>query len=148
MICKTVVLVPLLRACLLVIQSPPSTAMLAVSLFALLLYLLLLLPILLYNSSNTFVLTPQLNRKLNYVNAYVWMSLFRVVFVFGSVLNSAAMPFFCGFFFFVYFCLTLKRPIFAYNYERIKKVMVGAVAYASLARVLTAVVGGSNSVLV
>lgn len=147
-ICKTVVLVPLLRACLLVIQKPPSSTMLALSTFALLLYLLLLLPMLLYNSSNTFILTPQLNRKLNYWNAYVWMSLFRVVFVFGNVLNGASMPYLCGFFFFVYCCLTLKRPIFAYTHEKIKKAMVSAVGYAALLRVLNAIMGSSNSALI
>ena len=148
-VCKTVLLVPLLRACLLLIRNPPNSATFALALFALLLYLLFLFPILAYNTLNTFVLTPQLNRIINFWNAYLWMSVFRVVFVFGNVINSAAMPFLCAFFFFVYFALTIKRPIFFYAYEKLKKAMVASVGYASLVRVLNAVVGGrSNSVLV
>ena len=98
-VCKTVLLVPLLRACLLLIRNPPNSATFALALFALLLYLLFLFPILAYNTLNTFVLTPQLNRIINFWNAYLWMSVFRVVFVFGNVINSAAMPFLCAFFF-------------------------------------------------
>lgn len=122
--------------------------MLALSTLSLVLYLVLLLPLLVYNSSNTFILTPQLNRKLNYWNTYVWSSLFRVVFVFANVLNNSAMPFLCCFYFFVYFCLTIKRPVFAYTFERTKKAMVSAVGYIALVRVFNSVVGRNSSVLV
>lgn len=122
--------------------------MLALAIFSLLLYLVLLLPILIYNSSNTFVLTPQFNRKLNYWNAYVWTSVFRVVFVFGNVLNSSSLPFLCVFYFFIYFCLTVKRPVFAFTFERTKKAMVSAVGYVALLRVFNALMGSRNSVIV
>lgn len=148
MLCKTILLVPFLRASLLVLQNSSDSVMLALSTFSLVLYLVLLLPLLIYNSSNTFILTPQLNRKLNYWNTYAWTSVFRVVFVFGNVLNNSAMPFICCFYFFVCFCLTLKRPVFAYTFERTKKAMVSAVGYIALVRVFNSVLGTNSSVLV
>jgi len=145
-VCKTVVLIPLLRACLLVIQNPSSPVMLGLSIFAMLLYLLLL-PIHIYHSLNTFVLTPQLNKKLNYLNAYAWVSTFRVILVLGNILNSASMPFLCGINFFVYICITLKRPIFAYTYEKAKKAMLSAIGYSSIIQVLNSIAGSTNSAL-
>jgi hypothetical protein len=91
-LCKTILLVPFLRSCLLVLQNSSDSAMVALSIFSLVFYIVVLLPLLIYNSSNTFILTPQLNRKLIYWNAYIWTSVFRVVFVFCNVLNSSLLP--------------------------------------------------------
>lgn len=147
-ISKTIVLIPFLKACLYLIKSPPNSTMLALSVLTLFIYLFVLLSSLIYNSSNTFILTPQINRKLNYWNAYVWMSLFRVLFVFGNVLNNSSMPILCGFFFFVYICLIVKWPIFAYTDEKIKKALLSVIGYTSFVRMLSAITGDNNSVLV
>lgn len=80
MLCKTTVLAPLIRGTIMEIQSPSGPGTQGSGIAALSVYLLFLLPMSLYNTSNTFILTPQLNKKLTYINIYLLLNIFRIPF--------------------------------------------------------------------
>lgn len=136
MLCKTAVLSPLIRSALLELQNSPSGAMCGLGMASLGLYLGVVLPISLYNTSNTFVLTPQLNKKLNYINIYLVLNLFRVVFAVASALDPAYNVPVCALFFLIFAGLSVKQPVFAYSHEKMLKGMISSVAYLSLCRLL------------
>jgi hypothetical protein len=142
MLCKTTVLAPLIRATILEIQTPTSSGMMAAGIVGLTVYLVFLLPLSLYNTSNTFVLTPQLNKKLTYINIYLLLNIFRVPF---AILAPASQPFLvavAALFFIVFLSLSIKQPVFAYSHERALKGMISAVAFACLIRICQVVQGG------
>lgn len=116
MLCKTSVLAPLIRGTILEIQNPSSQGVMSVGVVGLSVYLLFLLPLSLYNTSNTFVLTPQLNKKLTYINIYLLLNIFRVPF---AILAPISQPFLiaaAALFFLVFLALSIKQPIFAYSH--------------------------------
>lgn len=110
-------------------------------------YLLFLLPLSLYNTSNTFVLTPQLNKKLTYINIYLILNLFRVPF---AILAPTSQPFLiaaASLFLLVFLALSVKQPVFAYSHERVLKGMTSAVAFTCLIRLSQAMQGDAEQSL-
>jgi hypothetical protein len=99
-------------------------------------YLVIVLPISLYNTSNTFILTPQLNKKLNYINIYLILNLFRVIFALASALDPAYNVPTCALFFLIFAGLSIKQPVFAYSHEKMLKAMISSVAFLSLCQLL------------
>ena len=110
--------------------------MTVLALLSLLIYILFLLPVSLYNTSNTFILTPQINKKLTYINIYLILNLFRVIFAFVSALNQSFTPIPCALFFLIFMGMSIKQPVFAYSHEKIIKGMISTIAYLSLCSVL------------
>lgn len=115
-ILKTIVFIPMARGALTIIKNPLNPAHLALSIISLILYLILLFPMFLYNTSNTFILTPQINRKLNYWNVVILILIFKVNIVFANILNSKLIPIACSIYFITYICLTIKQPVFSYSH--------------------------------
>ena len=103
---------------------------------SLVIYLLFLLPVSLYNTSNTFILTPQINKKLTYINIYFILNIFRVIFVLVSALYQSLIPIPCAIFFVIFVGMSINQPVFAYNHEKIIKGMISAIAYVSLCSAL------------
>lgn len=134
MICKTSVLAPLVRATLCELKAPSLSATGVVGIVSLSLYLGLILPLSLYTTSNTFILTPQLNKKLTYINVYFLLNLFRVPIAIFACESEGALLATTTIFFLVFLLMSLKQPVFAYSHERLLKGMVSAVAFACLAR--------------
>jgi hypothetical protein len=119
------------------------------ALVAMLLYLILVLPVLLFSSSNTFILTPQINKKVNYLNIYIIFHLFRLVFAMVSVANLSMRVVPCSLFFLVFILLTLKQPVYIYSNEKLVKGIISAVAYVSLVPLLECIMGSEfNSLLI
>ena len=87
MLNKTCVLAPLMRATIMQLINPSSNSTRIAGIVAFTLYTLFLLPLSLYNTSNTFILTPQINKKLTYINIYLILNIFRVPFAILSVDN-------------------------------------------------------------
>lgn len=85
MLNKTCVLAPLMRATMMELINPSSNSTRIAGITAFVLYTLFLLPLSLYNTSNTFILTPQINKKLTYINIYLILNIFRVAFAILSV---------------------------------------------------------------
>lgn len=144
MLCKTSVLSPLIRATILEIQNPTNAGVEIVGIIGLTLYLLFLLPLSLYNTSNTFVLTPQINKKLTYINIYLLLNLFRVPFAILAPINQSFLIAFSTLFLIVFLALSIKQPIFAYSHERALKGMISAVAFTCLIRLCQVIQGGDQ----
>jgi hypothetical protein len=144
MLCKTSVLAPLIRATILEIQNPTNAGVEIVGIIGLTLYLLFLLPLSLYNTSNTFVLTPQINKKLTYINIYLLLNLFRVPFAILAPINQSFLIAFSTLFLIVFLALSIKQPIFAYSHERALKGMISAVAFTCLIRLCQVIQGGDQ----
>ena len=98
---------------------------------------ILLLPVSLYNTSNTFVLTPQLNKKLYYINVYTVLNIFRVILSVVSVLSQSFMGPLCAAYFIVFMILSIKQPVFAYSHEQLLRGMVSSIAFSCLSRIIT-----------
>jgi hypothetical protein len=116
MLSKTAVLAPLIRATILEIQMPNNPSVMAAGVFGLVVYLLFLLPLSLYNTSNTFVLTPQLNKKLTYINIYLVLNIFRIPFAILSPINQPFLVATASLFLVVFLALSVKQPVFAYSH--------------------------------
>ena len=99
---------------------------------SLLIYVLFLLPVSLYNTSNTFILTPQINKKLTYINIYLILNIFRVIFALVSALDQSLIPIPCAIFFVIFIATSINQPVFAYSHEKIIKGIISSVAYISL----------------
>ena len=140
---KTSVLAPLIRATIIVAQGEGSSGTKVAGIVALSIYLAFLLPLSLYNTSNTFILTPQLNKKLAYINIYLLLNIFRVPFAILAPISQPALIAVATLFFIVFLAISIKQPIFAYSHERPLKGMISAVAFACLMRLCQAVQGGA-----
>ena len=116
MLCKTSVLAPLIRATIVVLQGAGSAGIKATGITALSIYLAFLLPLSLYNTSNTFILTPQLNKKLTYINIYLLLNIFRVPFAILAPISQPALIAVATLFLIVFLSLSVKQPIFAYSH--------------------------------
>lgn len=116
MLCKTSVLAPLIRATIVVAQGEGSSSTKVAGIIALSIYLAFLLPLSLYNTSNTFILTPQLNKKLTYINIYLLLNIFRVPFAILAPISQPALIAVATLFFVVFLSLSIKQPIFAYSH--------------------------------
>jgi hypothetical protein len=136
MLCKTAVLSPLIRSALLELQTSPGSGMCGLGMASLGLYLGVVLPISLYNTSNTFALTPQLNKKLNYINIYLILNLFRIIFAVVSALDPLYNVPVCALFFLIFAGLSIKQPVFAYSHEKMLKAMISSVAFLTLCQLL------------
>jgi len=104
----------------------------SLAMLSLLIYVLLLLPVSLYNTSNTFILTPQINKKLTYINIYLILNIFRVIFALVSALDQSLIPIPCAIFFVIFIATSINQPVFAYSHEKIIKGIISSVAYISL----------------
>jgi hypothetical protein len=144
MLCKTSVLAPLIRATIVQLQIPGSPSVKISGIVALSIYLLFLLPLSLYNTSNTFILTPQLNKKLTYINIYLLLNLFRVPFAILAPISQPLLIATATLFFIVFISLSIKQPVFAYSHERPLKGMISSVAFACLIRVCQAIQNGEQ----
>jgi hypothetical protein len=111
-------------------------------------YLAFLLPLSLYNTSNTFVLTPQLNKKLTYINIYLLLNLFRVPFAILAPTSQPLLIAAATLFLVVFLALSVKQPIFAYSHERALKGMISAVAFVCLIRLCQVIQGGAQQSLI
>ena len=136
MLCKTAVLSPLIRSSIFQIQNPSSGVMTSLAMLSLLIYVLFLLPVSLYNTSNTFILTPQINKKLTYINIYLILNIFRVIFALVSALDKSLIPIPCAIFFVIFVGMSINQPVFAYSHEKIIKGIISVIAYISLCSVL------------
>jgi hypothetical protein len=145
MMSKTIVLGPVLRSSLLEFVNPESTGMLVLGIIGLTIFSILL-PVSLYNTSNTFVLTPQLNKKLYYINVYFILNLFRVLLSVVSAVSQPTMGLICAGFFIIFLVFSIKQPVFAYSHEQILRGMISVIAFTCLTRVLTEITGNLQPV--
>lgn len=148
MLNKTCVLAPLMRATLLEIMNPSSDSSKIAGIIAFVLYTLFLLPLSLYNTSNTFILTPQINKKLTYINIYLILNLFRVPFAILSVIYSSSLSTVSIMFFAVFTFFSLKQPVFAYSHESFLKGIISAIAFTCLIRMFDTFINPSEQSII
>jgi hypothetical protein len=144
MLSKTCVLAPLIRATIQEMQNSTDNGIYISGIIGLSIYFLFLLPLSIYTTSNTFVLTPQINKKLTYINIYLLLNLFRVPFAILPLVSQPILIASGTLFFVVFICMSVKQPVFAYNHEKLLKGMISAVAFTCLLRICQVIQSGAQ----
>jgi hypothetical protein len=138
-ICETIILVPLLTACLKQFTGEGSPPMLAISALSLLMYIGVVYPILLYCSCDASFLSPNEDRKFSAFNAELLLTIFKPIFILVATIDQKAMPYISAPFFIIYVFLLVKSPFYAHEGQSLKRAFISALAFECLARTLYAI---------
>jgi len=119
-------------------QMATNAALLSIGVISYILYLAVVFPVALYCSSGTSVLTENKNRKISVLNLELLFNIYKIIFVLSAALNQTLMLAFGPIFFLIFWMVLLKRPYFCYEHQEIKRMMISAIAFVCLVRVINA----------
>jgi hypothetical protein len=113
--CQTIVLAPLVKSSILVIQKSSNIVYLLLAVVTLVVYLSAVFPIGLYISSNTSILTTPLDRKIAVLNSALVLNIFRVIFTGTKAIGSAVHLISLALYVLCLGLVTARNPIISYR---------------------------------